>query len=94
MNMSEFARLCEIKADELSATHPTLKREKLLEFAAQNLGFKHFTSLEDLLELLGPEGVPSEVEILMAGGDPRDTPFQSVGSTVSSGWSEAGSANT
>ncbi|MGY6037800.1 hypothetical protein [Aeromonas sp. AE23HZ002T15] len=87
MNMSEFARLCEMNADELSETHPNLKHKERLELAARNLGFKHLTSLENLLKLLGPEGVPSEVEILRAGGDPSDTPFKSVGSTVSSGWS-------
>ena len=89
MNMSKHSRLCKIQARRLGKTQANLIHTKALDLAAQEQRFKHYTTLHNLLKLLGPEGVPSELNITMAGGDPRDTPYKSVSSTVRSGWSEA-----
>lgn len=89
MKMSEHSRLCDELTRRLADAHPGLKHEELLDLAAQEQGFEDYTTLHNLLKLLGPEGVPSESEIAKAGGDPRQSPYLSVSSTVRSGWSEA-----
>ena len=89
MIMSEHLRLCNEQTRQLADVHPGLKQEALLDLAAQEQGFEDYTALDNLLKLLGPEGVPSETEIAKAGGDPRQSPYLSVSSTVRSGWSEA-----
>ena len=89
MKMSEHLRLCNEQTRQLADVHRGLKQEALLDLAAQEQGFEDYTALDNLLKLLGPEGVPSETEIAKAGGDPRQSPYLSVSSTVRSGWSEA-----
>ncbi len=85
MKMSEHSRLCDELSHRLADAHPGLKHEDLLDLAAQEQGFEDYTSLHNLLKLLGPEGVPSEIEIAKAGGDSRQSPYLSISTTVGSG---------
>ncbi|MCH7369876.1 hypothetical protein [Aeromonas sp. MR16] len=91
MNMSEHRRLCEEMAKQWVNNGVNLSHEALLEQAAQDRGFKSFVSLEGLHKLLGSEGVPTKEAIINAGGDPQEAPMMPLHSTISSGWSEAGS---
>ncbi len=48
MNKNEYITLCKQKSYELQETHPSLKHSKLLDLAAQELGFKHYTAIVNL----------------------------------------------
>ena len=94
MIMSEHLRLCNEQTRQLANVHRGLKQEALLDLAAQEQGFEGYASLHNLLKLLGPEGVPNASEIAKAGGDPRQSPYLSVSTTLRSGWSEADPVNS
>lgn len=89
MNMSEYIALCKKKSYELEETYPDLNHSKLLDKAAQELGFKHFTAIVKLEKLLPPDVAPSRLAIVRAGGNPDDSPYQEVSSSVVSTWSQA-----
>lgn len=91
MNMSEHLRLCEEMAQLWVNSGVELSYDALLDQAAQDRGFKSFVSLEGLHKLLGSEGVPTQEAIINAGGDPQEAPVTPIYTTISSGWSEAGS---
>ncbi|WP_421353128.1 hypothetical protein [Aeromonas taiwanensis] len=93
MKMSEHSSLCDERTSQLAYVQPGVKHEELLDLAAQEQGFDDYETLRGLLNLLGPDGVPSELEIAMAGGDSRQSPYLSVSKTVMSGWSEADQAS-
>ena len=87
MTMQEHLDACKRRAFELKATHPDLKHTKRLDLAAQSLGYAHYTALDKMLKLLGPDIAPSRIAILEAGGNAADSPFRLVTSEFGVGWS-------
>lgn len=51
MNKNEYITLCKQKSYELQKTYPSLKHSKLLDLAAQELGFIHYTDIVNLKSL-------------------------------------------
>lgn len=89
MNMFQYTHYCKKRARQVAKAQPGLIHTKSLDLAAQELGFQHYTALNKLHKLLGDTGVPSQLAIVMAGGDPRQSPLRSISTSVSSGWSSA-----
>jgi hypothetical protein len=89
MNMQDHSDSCKRQARQLKKDFPQLGYNKRLDLAAQNQGFKHYTSLNNLLKLLGPDKSPSTIQIVLAGGNEKDCPYKTVGSYTSISWSKA-----
>ncbi|WP_421173965.1 hypothetical protein [Aeromonas enteropelogenes] len=89
MNMLQYTHSCKKRARQIAKIQPGLRYTKALDLAAQEQGFQHFTALNKLLKLLGEDGVPSQLAIVLAGGDSRLSPHLSISTTVRSGWSAA-----
>lgn len=89
MLMKDHLNACERKARQIKSDYPDLGLTKRKDVAAKMQGFKHYTSLKKLYELLGPDKSPSRIEIVMAGGNERECPYRSVDSSFVSGWSTA-----
>ena len=89
MNMKDHLESCERKARQIKSDYPGVGLTKRKDIAAQMQGFKHYTALKKLYELLGPDTSPSRLAIVMAGGDERDCPYRSVNTSFVSKWSTA-----
>lgn len=89
MNMIEHSNSCKQQARQLKKQYPELVYNKRLDLAAQKQGFKHYTSLNNLLKLLGPDKSPSTIQIVSAGGDARDCPYKTVSTNTSITWNKA-----
>ncbi len=87
MNMQNHLDSCKRKARQIKQDHPELPFTKRLDIAAQQQGFKHYTSLINLYKLLGKDVSPTEIAIVMARGDQRDCPYRSVGVNIGMSWS-------
>jgi len=93
MNMLQYTHFCKKRARQIAKAQPGLIHTKSLDLAAQELGFQHYTALKKLQKFLGDTAVPSQLAIVMAGGDPRQSPLRSISTRVSSGWSSANSVD-
>lgn len=93
MNMLQYSLFCKKRARQLAKAQPGLIHTKALDLAASQLGFQHYTALNKLHKLLGDDGVPSQLSIAMAGGDPRQSPLEPISTSVSIGWSSAHSVD-
>jgi hypothetical protein len=89
MNMKEHSDSCKKQARQLKKQYPELVHTKRLDLAAQKQGFKHYTSLNNLLKLLGPDKSPSTIQIISVGGDARDCPYKTVSTNTSITWNKA-----
>ena len=75
MKMQEHLDSCKKRARQIKSDHPSLGYVKRLDIAAKEQGFKHYTSLNSLYELLGANQEPSRAEIAMAGGNANESPY-------------------
>ncbi|MBU2869876.1 hypothetical protein [Colwellia sp. E2M01] len=89
MNMQDHSDSCKRQARQLKKQHPELGYNKRLDLAAKKQGFKHYTSLNNLLKLLGPDKSPSTIQIVSAGGDARECPYKTISTQTSISWSKA-----
>ncbi len=63
MNKNEYITLCKQKSYDLQKNYPSLKHSKLLDLAAQELGFKHYTAIVNLL--------PESLQVVFANLKPK-----------------------
>ena len=94
MNMKNHSASCKRHARQLKKQYPSLVYNKRLDLAAQIQGFKHFTALSTLLKLLGPDKSPSTIQIVSAGGDPKNSPYNRVTMQVTQSWNKATPVST
>lgn len=87
MYMKYHLSNCQRRARQIKSDYPESTYTQRLDIAAKEQGFRHFTSLRKLHDLLGPEGTPTEIAITMAGGHSNECPYKSVGTSVGIGWS-------
>lgn len=82
MIIEDHMSLCKRTARRIKSDHPDDSYTKRLDIAAKRQGFKHYTALKKLHDILEPNTAPSRVEILKAGGNPKDCPYTPVHSTA------------
>ncbi|WP_345009461.1 hypothetical protein [Pseudaeromonas paramecii] len=87
--MKDHIESCKRKAHQIKSDYPELSYVKRLDVAAKAQGFKHYTALKKLYDLLGPDKSPSHLAIVEAGGDPALSPYQMVSKRYVDGWSQA-----
>ncbi len=87
MLMRQHFSDCKRKARQLKSDYPDLSFTKRLDIAAKQQGFKHYTSLVNLLKLLGNDKSPTEIAIVMAGGNSSDCPYQTIQQVTRVTWS-------
>ncbi|HBG31532.1 hypothetical protein [Sinimarinibacterium flocculans] len=89
MNMQQHLDTCKRRAHQIKADHPSLGYMKRLDIAAQEQGFKHYTVLQKLFKLLGPDAAPSRIAIVRAGGNESDSPYRQLTAGVGIAWRSA-----
>jgi len=89
MNMQQHLDTCKRRAHQMRSDHPSLGYMKRLDYAAQEQGFKHFTALQKLFKILGPDVAPSRIAIVRAGGNESDSPYRQQTSRVDIAWKSA-----
>lgn len=94
MNMSQYKELCKQNSYELQKNNPNLKHSKLLDLAAEELGFPHFTSIIKLEKLLPSDVAPSRIAIVQAGGNAEDSPLEKITHNVNVNFSQVSSTNS
>lgn len=89
MNMQQHLDTCKRRARQIKADRPDLGYMKRLDIAAQEQGFKHYTALQNLFKLLGPDVAPSRIAIVRAGGNELDSPYMQLTAGVGIAWRSA-----
>jgi hypothetical protein len=87
MHMKDHLSNCQRRARQIKSDYPESTYTQRLDIAAKEQGFRHFTSLRKLHNLLGSEGTPTEIAIAMVGGHSLECPYGSVDIAVGIGWS-------
>lgn len=88
MLMSQHLSDCKRKARQLKSDNPDLPFVKRLDIAAKQQGFKHYTSLVNLLKLLGNNKAPTEIAIAIAGGNSSECPYRTIQQVTRVTWSD------
>jgi len=86
MNMQKHDDICKRRAKQIKSDYPDIVYTKRLDIAAQEQGFKHYTALRNLYKLIGADKSPSQLEIVLAGGNPEDSPYALIHSSVTVQW--------
>ncbi len=87
MLMIQHLSDCKRKARQLKSDYPDYSYVERLDIAAKQQGFKHYTSLVSLLKLLGNDKAPTEIAIVMAGGNSSECPYRSIQNVTKVTWS-------
>jgi hypothetical protein len=86
MNMQKHDDICKRRAKQIKSDYPDIIYTKRLDIAAQEQGFKHYTALRNLYKLIGADKSPSQLEIVLAGGNPEDSPYALIHSSATVQW--------
>ncbi len=78
MKMAHRVNTTKRKAKQIKSDHPDTCYNARLDIAAQINGAKRYAQLHKLQQLLGEDGVPSRIAIVLAGGRASDSPMQAV----------------
>jgi hypothetical protein len=85
MRMQEHLNLSKKHARQIKSDYPSLSFVKRLDIAAKKQGFRHYTSLINLYELLGPDREPSRFEIAVVGGNSNESPYRTLSVSITTG---------
>lgn len=89
MKMQDHLDTCKRRARQIKSDYPDKGYNERLSVAAQEQGFRHYTTLRKLYDLLGPDQTPSRLAITRAGGDASESPYRSVSREFELSWTNS-----
>lgn len=78
MKMAHRVNATKRKAKQIKSDYPETCYNARLDIAAQINGAKRYTQLHKLQQLLGEDGVPSRIAIVLAGGIASDSIMRTI----------------